>query len=329
MAILVTGGAGYIGSHTVLELLARGEEAVIIDSLENGHRKSCPGGVFYHGDLRDDQLMDRVFRENDIEAVMHFAAYTAVGESVSDPFKYYDNNVVSSLRLLARAAAAGVKKVVFSSSAAVYGEPTDIPIPESHVTLPKNPYGDTKLTVEKALVWAEGAYGIKHVILRYFNAAGAHPGGDMGEDHRPETHLIPLVLRVALGRSDQIKIFGNDYDTPDGTCVRDYIHVSDLAVAHVLGLERIRRLNESGVYNLGNGAGFSNLEVVKTAEAVTGRKIGFSFSCRRPGDPAVLLASSRRIKEELGWKPRFEKLEEIIETAWRWHSRHPDGFADD
>lgn len=328
MAVLVTGGAGYIGSHTVLELLDRGEKVVVIDNLENGHRRSCAGGVFYKGDLRDGPFLDEVFRENDIEAVMHFAAYTAVGESISSPLKYYHNNVVSSLTLLEKAVEAGVKKMVFSSSAAVYGDPGRLPITESHAARPNNPYGDTKLAAERALIWAEGAYGVKHIILRYFNAAGAHPGGDIGEDHRPETHLIPLVLKVALGKSEQVNIFGKDYGTPDGTCIRDYIHVSDLARAHLLGLERLRSLNQSGLYNLGNGEGFSNLEVVRAAEAVTGGKINVSYTCRRPGDPSALVASSRKAREELGWKPRFERLEEIIETAWKWHSRHPDGFGE-
>lgn len=327
MAILVTGGAGYVGSHTVLELLARGEEVVVLDSLEVGHRDACAGVVFYCGDLRDDALLERVFVENSIEAVMHFAAYSAVGESVVNPVRYYNNNVISSLRLLTKAVEAGVKMLVFSSSAAVYGDPEKLPIYENHRTVPANPYGDTKLAVERAIMWAGKAYGIKYIILRYFNAAGAHESGRIGEDHRPETHLIPIVLRVAMGKSGQVNIFGSDYATPDGTCIRDYIHVSDLATAHILGLEKLRREKESGLYNLGNGTGFSNLEVVEAARVVTGKKIEVFFSGRRAGDPPVLVASSGRISQELGWRPRFERLEDIIETAWRWHSYHPDGFG--
>jgi len=327
MAILVAGGAGYVGSHTVLELLARGEEVVVLDSLEAGHRAACAGAVFYCGDLRDDALLEKVFVENNIEAVMHFAAYSAVGESVVNPVRYYNNNVISSLRLLTRAVEAGVKMLVFSSSAAVYGDPEKLPIYEYHRTVPSNPYGDTKLAVERAIIWAGKAYGIKYIILRYFNAAGAHENGRIGEDHRPETHLIPIVLRVAMGKAGQVNIFGSDYPTPDGTCIRDYIHVSDLATAHILGLDRLRREKESGLYNLGNGTGFSNLEVVEAARMVTGKKIEVSFSGRRAGDPPVLVASSGRISRELGWRPRFERLEDIIETAWRWHSYNPDGFG--
>ncbi len=327
MAILITGGAGYVGSHTVIEMLARGEEVVVLDSLELGHREACDGVVFYCGDLRDDSLLGKVFLENDIEAVMHFAAYSAVGESVVNPVRYYNNNVISSIKLLNKVVETGVKMLVFSSTAAVYGDPERLPIDENHLTAPTNPYGDTKLAVERAILWAEKAYGLRHIILRYFNAAGAHQSGKIGEDHHPETHLIPIILRVALGKAERVNIFGSDYPTPDGTCIRDYIHVSDLATAHILGLERLRRKKESGLYNLGNGKGFSNLEVLEAARKVTGRKVEASFSERRAGDPPVLVASSGKASRDLGWRPSIERLEDIIETAWRWHSLHPDGFG--
>ncbi|NLC68098.1 MAG: UDP-glucose 4-epimerase GalE [Clostridiaceae bacterium] len=326
MAILVTGGAGYIGSHTVLELLETREEVVVIDSLEKGHRKAVPGGAFYCGNLCDEGFLDKVFRENKIEAVVHFAAYSLVGESVMDPLKYYNNNVIGTLKLMTKLKEYGVKKIVFSSTAAVYGEPENIPILESDRTMPANPYGETKLAIEKALMWADKAYGIKYVSLRYFNAAGAHPSGRIGEDHNPETHLIPLVLMTALGRRESISIFGNDYDTPDGTCIRDYIHVTDLANAHVLALEYLRNGGKSTVYNLGNGQGFSVSEVINIAREVTGARIKAIVSERRPGDPAVLVASSEKIKREMNWQPRYNDLHTIIETAWNWHRTHPGGY---
>jgi UDP-glucose 4-epimerase len=327
MAVLVTGGAGYIGSHTVLEFLESFEEVIIVDSLEKGHRKAVMGGKLYCGNLRDEGFLDKVFSENKIEAVVHFAAYSLVGESTVDPLKYYNNNVVGSLRLIGKMKQYGVKNIVFSSTAATYGEPENIPIRETDNTYPTNPYGETKLSVEKALKWADKAYGLKYVSLRYFNAAGAHPSGKIGEDHNPETHLIPIVLQVASGKRDSISIFGNDYNTPDGTCIRDYIHVTDLARAHVLALKYLRNGGESNTYNLGNGQGFSVNEVINIAREVTGEKIDAVMSDRRPGDPAILVASSEKIKKELQWQPEYDNLHTIIETAWNWHKAHPDGFG--
>jgi UDP-glucose 4-epimerase len=328
MAILVTGGAGYIGSHTAAELLEAGEDAIIVDNLQKGHKAAVKGGKFYHGDLRDDAFLDRVFRENEIEGVIHFAADSLVGESVREPLKYYNNNVVSTFLLLDRMKEYGVKRLVFSSSAATYGEPGNIPVLETDRTVPASPYGETKLAMEKALKWADAAYGIKYVSLRYFNAAGAHISGEIGEDHRPETHLIPIVLEAALGKRDSIEIFGDDYDTPDGSCIRDYIHVTDLAVAHILALNSLREGGGSRIYNLGNGRGFSVKEVIRVAREVTGIKIKETIAPRREGDPAVLVASSEKIRNELNWKPRYDDLAVIIETAWRWHKNHPDGYGD-
>lgn len=328
MAILVTGGAGYIGSHTASELIDLGEEVVILDNLQKGHRDAIPGGKFCHGDLRDDEFLTKVFSENDIEAVVHFAADSLVGESVTDPLKYYNNNVVSTLRLLSKMKEARVRKIVFSSTAATYGEPENTPILESDRTFPTNPYGETKLSVEKALKWADNAYGIKYVSLRYFNAAGAHISGKIGEDHRPESHLIPIILQAALGKRECIQIFGDDYNTPDGSCVRDYIHVTDLAQAHILALKKLKNGGDSDIYNLGNGRGFSVKEVVSLARKVTGINIKEAIAPRRPGDPAVLVASSERIQKELKWEPKFNELSTIIETAWKWHKNHPDGYND-
>jgi UDP-glucose-4-epimerase len=328
MAILVTGGAGYIGSHTAAELLSLSEDVIILDNLQKGHRDAIIGGQFLQGDLRNDAFLDSVFKENDIEAVVHFAADSLVGESVVDPLKYYNNNMVSTLRLLTKMKETGVKKIVFSSTAATYGEPENIPILETDRTFPTNPYGETKLSVEKALKWADNAYGIKYVSLRYFNAAGAHISGKIGEDHRPESHLIPIILQVALGKREAIQIFGEDYNTPDGSCVRDYIHVTDLAQAHILALKKLRSGGNSAIYNLGNGKGFSVKEVVSLARKVTGAEIREIIAPRRAGDPAVLVASSDRIQKELNWEPKFNELSTIIETAWNWHKNHPDGYKD-
>lgn len=327
MSVLVTGGAGYIGSHTVLELLELSEDVVVLDNLQKGHRKAVPGGKFYKADLRDEEELGKIFKQNDIEAVIHFAAHSLVGESVSSPLKYYNNNVVSTLKLLTKMNECGVKKIVFSSTAAVYGEPENTPILETDTTLPTNPYGETKLTVEKALKWADRAYGIKYVSLRYFNAAGAHKSGSIGEDHSPESHLIPIILQAALGKREGITIFGDDYATSDGSCVRDYIHVTDLAQAHILALNKLRSGGNSGVYNLGNGRGFSVKEVVEAARQVTGVNIKADIGERRLGDPAVLIASSEKIKKELQWKPKFNDLKTIIDSAWNWHKNNPDGFA--
>lgn len=328
MAILVTGGAGYIGSHTAVELLDQNEEVVIVDNLQKGHKGAILGGKFYEGDLRDDAFLDKVFTENDIEAVIHFAADSLVGESVVEPLKYYNNNVVSTLKLLSKMKEHGVNKIVFSSTAATYGEPESIPILESDKNNPTNPYGETKLAVEKALKWADNAYGIKSVSLRYFNAAGAHISGKIGEDHTPESHLIPIILQVALGKREAISIFGDDYETPDGSCIRDYIHVTDLAQAHILALKKLRNGGNSAIYNLGNGTGFSVKEVIEIAREVTGEKIKAVIADRRPGDPAILIASSEKIQKELNWQPKYNNLRTILETAWNWHKNHPNGFED-
>lgn len=328
MAVLVTGGAGYIGSHTAAALLERGEEIVIVDNLQQGHREALLGGKLYAGDLRDAAFMDTVFQENDIDAVIHFAANSLVGESMKEPGKYYHNNVYGTLCLLEKMNQYGVGKIVFSSTAATYGEPENVPIDEYDRTLPTNAYGETKLAMEKMMKWFDIAHGIKYISLRYFNAAGAHESGRIGEDHRPETHLVPIVLEAALGKRPHISVFGDDYDTPDGTCVRDYIHVSDLADAHVLAVDRLRSGSDSSIYNLGNGQGFSVKEVIEIARAVTGKDIPAVIQPRRAGDPAVLVASSQRARSELGWNPRRSKLEDIIESAWRWHVEHPNGYQE-
>ncbi|NPC94553.1 UDP-glucose 4-epimerase GalE [Bacillus sp. WMMC1349] len=327
MAILVCGGAGFIGSHAVAELLSRHEDVVVIDNLQTGHEAAIlPGAVFYKGDLRDRQFLKNVFQENEIEAVMHFAADSLVGESVIEPLKYYDNNVYGAVCLLEVMKEFSVEKIVFSSTAAVYGEPERIPIMETDITDPTNPYGETKLAIEKMLKWAEKAYGIRHVVLRYFNVAGAHTQGLIGEDHQPETHLIPIILQVALGKRDKIMIFGDDYPTSDGTCIRDYIHVMDLVNAHILAVERLRKDGESAVYNLGNGEGFSVKEVVEVARKVTGHVIPAEIAKRRAGDPAQLIASSEKAVKELGWEPKNAELEVMIKSAWDWFLSHPNGY---
>lgn len=328
MAILVTGGAGYIGSHTVAELLDRGEEVVVIDSLETGHREALLGGKLYEGDLRDKALLKKLFSENDIDAVIHFAANSLVGESMKDPVKYYDNNVYGTLCLLEAMNEAGVKKIVFSSTAATYGEPEKVPIDENDRTQPTNVYGETKLMMERMMSWFDKVLGIKYVSLRYFNAAGSHASGKIGEDHRPESHLIPLVLMTALKQREHISVFGDDYPTADGTCIRDYIHVSDLADAHMRAVDYLRRGEDSNVFNLGNGLGFSVKEVIETSKQVTGVDIPVVMEARRAGDPAVLVASSEKARNVLGWNPSRNKLEDIIESAWRWHNSHPHGYGE-
>ncbi len=329
MNVLVCGGAGYIGSHTVYELIERGHSVVVVDSLIKGHKAAVHNEAkFYLGDIRDEEFMDRVFKENNIDAVIDFAAFSLVGESVNEPFKYYENNVYGTLKLLEAMERAGVKKIVFSSTAATYGEPENDIIVESDKTNPTNPYGETKLTVEKMLKWADNAYGIKFVALRYFNAAGAHISGKIGEDHSPETHLIPIILQTALGQREKMFIFGDDYDTPDGTCVRDYIHVTDLADAHIKALEKLFRTNESGIYNLGNGKGFSVKEVIEKAKKITGKDFKVEIEARRSGDPSTLIASSEKAIKELGWQPKFNTLDKIIETAWNWHKDHKNGYED-
>ncbi|QGG57655.1 UDP-glucose 4-epimerase GalE [Paenibacillus sp. B01] len=326
MAVLVTGGAGYIGSHAVAALLEKGEEVVVVDNLQQGHREAVTGGRLYEGDLRDEELLDRIFRENEIDAVIHFAANSLVGESMKLPGKYYHNNVYGTLCLLEAMNRAGVKRIVFSSTAATYGEPESVPIRESDRTEPTNAYGETKLAMEKMIRWFETAHEFRYVSLRYFNAAGAHESGKIGEDHDPETHLIPIVLQTALGQRPHISVFGEDYPTEDGSCVRDYIHVSDLADAHILAVERLRRGETSAVYNLGNGHGFSVKQVIDIARRVTGREIPAVIEPRRSGDPAVLIASSEKARAELGWNPHRSDLEAIIASAWAWHQSRPQGY---
>ena len=329
MSILVCGGAGYIGSHTVKELLDRGYDVLVADSLETGHKSAVDRRAkLFVGNLMDEQFMDSVFQENKIEAVIDFAAYSLVGESVTNPLKYFENNVCGTLALLKKMKQYDVKYIVFSSTAATYGEPENIPILENDKTIPTNPYGESKLIIEKMLRWFDEAYGIKYCALRYFNAAGAHISGEIGEDHSPETHLIPIILQVALGKREKISIFGNDYDTQDGTCIRDYIHVTDLADAHILALEKIKKENKSAVYNLGNGKGFSVKEVIEMTRKVTGKIIPEEIAPRRAGDPSILIASSEKVTKELQWNPKYDSLEKIIDTAWNWHKNHPNGYED-
>lgn len=327
MRVLVLGGAGYIGSHTVSELIDAGEEVVIIDNLETGYLEAVnPKAVFYQGDIRDRSFVDSVFDKEDIDAVIHFAANSLVGESMKLPLKYYDNNLYGTKVLLESMVAHNVDKIVFSSTAATYGEPESIPILETDRTEPTNPYGETKLSMEKMMKWTGVAHGLRYVALRYFNACGAHISGEIGEAHNPETHLIPLILQVPNGQRKAISIFGDDYDTKDGTCVRDYIHVTDLAQAHILAMKYLMDGKESDVFNLGNGVGFTVKEVIETARKVTGHPIPAEVAPRRGGDPAKLIASSEKAKKVLGWKPEHADLEEIIETAWKWHKNHPNGY---
>jgi len=316
--ILVTGGAGYIGSHTIKALLERGYRVVALDNLSVGHREFVLCDDFVQADLLDRAALERVFEKYPIRSVIHFAARTAVGESVENPEIYYYNNVVGTLNLLSAMRAHGVDEIVFSSSAAVYGDPERIPIPEDHPKHPKSPYGKTKLMMEEILSDYSHAYGIKYVALRYFNAAGSDPEGEIGEWHDPETHLIPIVLEAAYGIRDHVEIFGTDYPTPDGTCIRDFIHVVDLAEAHVLALERLREGKASSAYNLGTGVGHSVREVIEACKRVTGRDFQVVEGPRRPGDPPALVADPTKARQELGWKPRFTELEEIIATAWNW-----------
>jgi len=326
MTVLVTGGAGYIGSHTVLYLREKGEDVVVLDSLQKGHEAAVLNSHFYQGHLSDEDLLNNIFAKHDIDSVIHFAADSLVGESVDDPLKYYENNVIGTFHLIRSMVEHDVKKIVFSSTAATYGEPQSVPIEESDPTLPTNPYGETKLAIEKMLKWADQAYGLKSVCLRYFNAAGADPKGRIGEEHDPETHLIPIVLQAALGQRPFVSIFGDDYPTEDGTCIRDYIHVIDLAQAHHLALEQLQNNGDSAIYNLGNGTGFSVQQVIDTCRKVTGSAILTESAARRPGDPAVLIASSERAREELGWQPEFPDLEDMVSHAWNWHRHHPNGY---
>jgi len=329
VAILVCGGAGYIGSHAVYQLVKAGEEVVIVDNLQTGHRAAInPAAKFYEGDIRNPEVLDKIFTENKIEAVIHFAANSLVGESVEKPLKYFNNNVYGMQILLEGMVKHGVDKIVFSSTAATYGEPEKIPIEEKDKTEPTNPYGESKLIMERMMKWVSRANGVRFVSLRYFNAAGAVEDGSIGEDHNPETHLIPLILQVPLGKRDHITIFGDDYPTPDGTCLRDYIHVLDLADAHILALNYLRNGGESNIFNLGNGQGFSVKEMIVAAEKVTGQKIKTEMGTRRAGDPAQLIASSAKAREILKWNPQFTDVEKVIATAWTWHKNHPNGYKD-
>lgn len=327
MTILVLGGAGYIGSHTVYELIEKGEDVVIVDNLETGYKEAVhPKARFYQGDIRNREFVDSVFENEKIDAVIHFAANSLVGESMTNPLKYYDNNLCGTKVLLESMIAHDVKKIVFSSTAATYGEPEKVPILEGDKTEPTNCYGETKLSMEKMFKWTDRAHGLRYVSLRYFNACGAHKSGSIGEAHNPETHLIPLVLQVPNKKREAINIFGDDYDTKDGTCVRDYIHVTDLAQAHILAVEYLLNGNESDIFNLGNGVGFTVKEIIEAAQEVTGQEIPAVISPRRAGDPAKLIASSEKAKKVLGWKPEFVNVKEIIATAWKWHQTHPDGY---
>jgi len=321
MNILVTGGAGYIGSHCCKELSKNGLHPITIDNLIYGHKNFARWGEFFQGDVGDPAHLKQCFGRHKIDAVMHFAAYAYVGESVEDPLKYYENNLRNTIQLLHAVLEHGVKYFVLSSTAATYGNPEKIPIDENHSVNPINPYGKTKRMIEEILADYQAAYDLNYISLRYFNAAGADPDAEVGEDHDPETHLIPLVLDVAAGKSNAIKVFGNDYATPDGTCIRDYIHVTDLARAHILALQFLMGGGDSSAYNLGNGKGFSVLEIIEHARKITGNDIPVENSARRPGDPPVLIASNEKAITELGWKPQYADIEDIIGTAWRWHQK--------
>lgn len=327
MTILVLGGAGYIGSHTVKALCDEGTDVVVADNLVTGYEAAIDTRArFYKGDISDINFLDNLFTKEKIDAVIHFAAFSLVGESVTNPLKYYGNNLCGTKILLDSMVKNGVDKIVFSSTAATYGEPERVPIMETDRTVPTNPYGETKLAMEKMFKWTAQAHGMRYVSLRYFNACGADESGKIGEAHNPESHLIPLILQVPNGKREKISIFGTDYPTPDGTCIRDYIHVTDLAEAHILAVKYLMNGGESDIFNLGNGVGFSVREVIETARKVTGHPIPAEESPRRAGDPAQLIASSDKAKRILGWKPCHDSLEEIIESAWNWHKNHPDGY---
>ncbi|OQR09257.1 UDP-glucose 4-epimerase GalE [Ligilactobacillus salivarius] len=330
MSVLVLGGAGYIGSHTVDRLVEAGKDVVVVDSLVTGHLAAVrKEAKFYQGDLADKDFMRKVFTENpDIDAVIHFAAFSLVAESMKDPLKYFDNNTAGMVKFLEVMNEFDIKYIVFSSTAATYGIPEKMPIYEDDPQLPINPYGESKLMMEKIMRWADEAYGIKFVALRYFNVAGAKPDGSIGEDHHPETHLLPIVLQVAMGEREKLQIFGDDYNTPDGTNVRDYVHPFDLADAHILAVDYLRNGNESSAFNLGSSTGFSNLEIVKAAREVTGKEIPAEIAARRGGDPDTLIAASEKARKVLGWKPEFDDIHRIIETAWKWHTTHPQGYND-
>lgn len=325
--LLISGGAGYIGSHATRHFTEAGHKVVVLDNLNTGHVEALPkSAIFQKGDVADNALVAGLVKEHKIDSVLHFAAHIEVGESVSDPAKYFENNFSNALQFLRTVTSAGVKRFVFSSTAAVYGNPKEIPIKETAETTPLNPYGKSKLMVEWALADFARAHGLGYAVLRYFNVAGAHPDGTIGEDHRPESHLIPRILQAALDTEVSLPIYGNDYPTPDGTCVRDYVHVCDLIDAHALALDAIKP-GVGNTYNLGSENGFSVLEVLNGCAKVTGRKIKTEIHPRRPGDSAFLVADSRKIRSELGWSPKYPQVETILRHAWQWHSTHPQGYA--
>lgn len=329
MAILVLGGAGYIGSHAVDQLVNKGYEVVVVDSLFTGHKAAVhEKAKFYEGDIRDKAFLNNVFEQEAIDGVMHFAAFSLVGESVEKPLKYFNNNVYGMQVLLEVMKDHDVKHIVFSSTAATYGEPEVVPISEDMPTNPKNPYGESKLMMEKMMKWCDNAYGMKYVALRYFNVAGAKADASIGEDHDPETHLVPIILQVALGQRDSLKIFGDDYATPDGTCIRDYVQVEDLIAAHILALEYLKAGNPSDAFNLGSNDGYSVKEMLEAARAVTGKEIPAEVVPRRQGDPAQLVAASEKARSVLGWQPAYTDIKDIIRTAWNWHVSHPHGYED-
>jgi UDP-glucose 4-epimerase len=327
MSILVLGGAGYIGSHAVYQLIDQDFQVVVIDNLQTGHRDAIhPKAHFYEGDIRNREFLRSVFEKENIEGILHFAANSLVGESMTEPLKYFDNNVYGTQIVLEMMKEYGVKHIIFSSTAAVYGEQKIVPITEEAVTIPTNTYGETKLMMEKMMAWCEKAFGIKYVALRYFNVAGARADGQIGEDHDPETHLTPVILEAALGKRSTVTIFGDSYDTEDGTCVRDYIHVEDLIAAHVLALRYLQNGGESNFFNLGSSQGFSVKAMIETAKEVTGIDIQVKMGERRPGDPSTLIASSEKAKHVLGWNPTRTSVQQIIHDAWNWHQHHPDGY---
>lgn len=327
MSILVLGGAGYIGSHAVYELINRGYVVVVVDNLITGHHKAIhPKAKFYEGDIRDRSFLNKVFKEESIEAIMHFAASSLVAESMDNPLKYYDNNVYGTQNVLEMMNTYNVKYIVFSSTAAVYGEQLMVPITENASTVPSNPYGETKLAMEKMISWCEKTYGIRYVSLRYFNVASARSDGLIGEDHSPETHLIPVVLETALGQRENVIIFGDNYDTPDGTCIRDYIHVQDLIDAHILSLIYLQKGGESNTFNLGSAEGYSVKEIIETAKSVTGINIKVKLGEPRLGDPSRLIASSDKAMKILGWEPKRTSLYKIMKDAWNWHRKNPNGY---
>lgn len=327
MSILVLGGAGYIGSHAVYQLIDKNHKVIVVDNLQTGHKQAIhPKAKFYQGDIRDKQFLRSIFLNESITGVLHFAANSLVGESMEQPIKYFDNNVYGTQVLLEVMVEFGMKNIVFSSSAATYGDQEVMPITEEMLTVPTNAYGETKLIMEKMMKWCAVAHGVKYVSLRYFNVAGARSTGEIGEDHNPETHLIPVILQVALGKRDKILIFGDDYDTKDGTCIRDYIHVEDLIDAHILALEYLQHGGESDIFNLGSSTGYSVEEIIDNAREVTGHPIPAIVASRRAGDPGSLVASSAKAKNILGWKPKRNQVNQIIRDAWNWHQQNPDGY---